>query len=51
MRSAGVQERRITLMWASLTLVCGFASVAGYLVADTGSHTGESPAPSPAEPC
>ena len=28
-------------MWSSLTVVCGIASMAGYLVADTGSHTGE----------
>ena len=41
MRSAGVGERRITLMWASLTVVCGLASMAGFLVADAGSHTGE----------
>src|SRR6478735_2759835 len=41
MRESGVGERRITIMWGSLTLVCGVASMAGYLVADTGSHTGE----------
>jgi len=41
MRDSGVGERRITLMWGSLTVVCGVASMAGYLVADTGSHTGE----------
>ena len=41
MRSAGVPERRIALMWTSLTLVCGVASMVGYVVADTGSHTGE----------
>ena len=41
MRSAGVPERRITLMWVGLTLVCGVASLVGYLVADSASHTGE----------
>jgi zinc transporter, ZIP family len=41
MRASGVTERRITLMWATLTVVCGIASMAGYLVADEGSHTGE----------
>ncbi|MBA2955682.1 hypothetical protein GON03_15200 [Nocardioides sp. MAH-18] len=41
MRGSGVGERRITVMWAALTAVCGVASMAGYLVADTGSHTGE----------
>ncbi|MDF1606072.1 hypothetical protein [Nocardioides sp. YIM 152315] len=41
MRGSGVGERRITLMWAALTVVCGIASMAGYLVADQGSHTGE----------
>ena len=39
--TSGISERRITLMWGSLTVVCGIASMAGYLVADTGSHTGE----------
>ncbi|GAB2447686.1 membrane protein [Nocardioides hungaricus] len=41
MRTAGVPERRITLMWVSLTAVCGIASLAGFLVADAGTHTGE----------
>lgn len=41
MRTAGVPERRITTMWVGLTLVCGVASLAGYLVADSASHTGE----------
>ncbi|GAB6987663.1 ZIP family metal transporter [Nocardioides pyridinolyticus] len=41
MLAAGVPERRITTMWAGLTLVCGVASLAGYLVADSASHTGE----------
>ena len=41
MRAGGVPERRITTMWTGLTLVCGLASLAGYLVADSGSHTGE----------
>lgn len=41
MRTSGVPERRITTMWVGLTLVCGVASMAGYLVADSGSHTGE----------
>lgn len=41
MRDAGVPGRRVTLMWASLTVVCGGASMLGFLVADTGSHTGE----------
>lgn len=41
MRGSGVSDRRITLLWASLTLVCGLASMAGYLVADAGSRTGE----------
>ena len=41
MRTAGIGERRITVLWVSLTLVCGVASLAGYLVADAGSHTGE----------
>jgi ZIP family zinc transporter len=41
MRTSGIGERRITVLWATLTLVCGVASMAGYLVADAGSHTGE----------
>lgn len=41
MRSSGVSERRITLMWAALTVVCGVASMAGYLIGGTGTHTGE----------
>lgn len=41
MRRSGVGEHRITSMWAALTVVCGVASMAGYLVADAGSHTGE----------
>ena len=41
MRAGGVRERRITTMWAGLTAVCGVASLAGYLVADSASHTGE----------
>lgn len=41
MRSAGVPGRRITVMWASLTVVCGGASALGFVVADAGSHTGE----------
>jgi ZIP family zinc transporter len=38
---AGVSGRRVTLMWASLTVVCGVVSMAGYLLADAGSRTGE----------
>jgi len=41
MRTSGVGERRITIMWAALTVVSGLASMVGYLVADAGSHTGE----------
>ena len=41
MRGAGVSERSITVMWAGLTAVCGLASLVGFLVADTGSRTGE----------
>lgn len=41
MRTAGVPERRITTMWVGLTLVCGVASLVGYLVADSATHTGE----------
>lgn len=41
MRASGVPERRITTMWVGLTLVCGVASMAGYLVADSASRTGE----------
>lgn len=41
MHGAGVPGRRITLMWASLTIVCGGASMLGFVVADSGSHTGE----------
>ena len=41
MRTSGVPERRVTLMWTSLTVVCGLVSMAGYAVADAGSRTGE----------
>src|SRR6478609_1110245 len=41
LRSAGVGERRITVMWASLTIVCGLASLGGYVVADEVSRAGE----------
>jgi ZIP family zinc transporter len=41
MRAAGVGEGRITQMWVSLTVVCGIASMVGYLVADTGTRTGD----------
>jgi zinc transporter, ZIP family len=41
MRTAGVPERRITTMWVGLTVACGLASMAGFLVADEGTHTGE----------
>jgi ZIP family zinc transporter len=41
LRGAGVAERRITLMWTALTVVCGIASLAGYLVADEVSGAGE----------
>lgn len=41
LRSAGLGERRIALMWSALTVVCGVVSLAGYLVADAVSHAGE----------
>jgi len=41
MRSAGVTERRVTLMWSSLAVVCGFVSLGGYLVADHITRAGE----------
>jgi zinc transporter, ZIP family len=41
MRSARISERRITVMWASLTLLCGGASLVGYLVADEVDRAGE----------
>jgi zinc transporter, ZIP family len=41
LRSAGVGERRITLMWTTLTVVCGIAALAGYVVADQVSRAGE----------
>lgn len=41
MRESGTGTGRITLMWATLTVVCGVASVTGYLVADSGTRTGE----------
>ena len=41
MRAAGVGERRVTLMWTSLTAVCGVVSMAGFLVADHLSRAGE----------
>lgn len=41
LRAAGVSERRVTLMWSTLTVVCGVVSVAGYLVADHVARAGE----------
>jgi ZIP family zinc transporter len=41
LRHAGIGERRITLMWTSLTVVCGVASLAGYQLADEVSRAGE----------
>ena len=41
MRDAGVGERRVTLMWTSLTAVCGVVSMAGFLVADHLNRAGE----------
>ena len=41
LRTAGVSERRVTLMWSSLTVVCGVVSMAGYLVADHITRAGE----------
>ncbi|MFC7496596.1 MULTISPECIES: ZIP family metal transporter [unclassified Nocardioides] len=41
LRRAGVSERRVTLMWTSLTVVCGLASLAGFLVADQVARAGE----------
>lgn len=41
MRSAGVTERRVTLMWSSLAVVCGLVSLGGYLVADHITRAGE----------
>ncbi|WP_395657146.1 ZIP family metal transporter [Nocardioides sp.] len=41
LRAAGVTERRVTLMWSSLAVVCGFVSLGGYLVADHITRAGE----------
>lgn len=41
MRAAGVSERRVTLLWATLTVVCGFVSLGGFLVADHVARAGE----------
>lgn len=41
LRTAGVSERRVTVMWSSLTVVCGLVSLSGYLVADHVARAGE----------
>ncbi|WP_395693132.1 ZIP family metal transporter [Nocardioides sp.] len=41
LREAGFSERRVTLMWSTLAVVCGFVSLGGYLVADQVARAGE----------
>lgn len=40
LQEAGTPDRRITVMWALLTVACGVASGVGYLVADNLAHVG-----------
>ncbi|MEP9362355.1 hypothetical protein ABLE68_05270 [Nocardioides sp. CN2-186] len=40
LQEAGTPDRRIAIMWGLLTVACGAASLAGYLMADHLSHLG-----------